>query len=111
MVLGDNIIETNILKAATLGGILVMTVEFIAFLFLLIGGLLVLHQRGALHAYQLVASVVFLVFAVWFVAVLLLGVWSPGTLRRLLSWLQRLLNRLPVSHKAKTMRQANSTAK
>jgi uncharacterized membrane protein YbhN (UPF0104 family) len=76
---------------ATLGAILVMAAEFAAFLVLLAGGLLYLRARGLLQAYQLVAAIIFLAIVAWFVLVLLLGAWSPRSLRGLIGRLHRLL--------------------
>jgi uncharacterized protein (TIRG00374 family) len=76
--------------SATLGTILVMAAEFAAFLVLLAGGLLYLRESGELQVFQSVAAIIFLVIVAWFVAVLLLGAWSPNTLRWLIGRLQKL---------------------
>jgi uncharacterized protein (TIRG00374 family) len=79
---------------ATVGTLLVLVADFIAFSLVLIIGLTYLFLQHHLKAYEILASAILLLIITALSSVLLLGTWQPNRLRRLLGWLQRTLNRL-----------------
>jgi phosphatidylglycerol lysyltransferase len=79
---------------ATAGTLLVLVADFIAFSLVLIIGLIYLFLQHNLKAYEIFASAILLLIITALSSVLLLGLWQPDRLRRLLGWLQCTLNRL-----------------
>ncbi len=79
---------------AAAGTILVLVADYSAFALVMISGMVVLFTTSNLHAYEVIAAVILLVFILSLSSVLLLGLWHPATLGRLLGWVQRTLTRL-----------------
>jgi uncharacterized membrane protein YbhN (UPF0104 family) len=79
---------------AAAGMVLVLAADFGAFTLVLIVGLVYLFLYHDLKSYEIVGAVVLLLIIGGLTGILLLGLWGPDWLRRLLSWLQRAANRL-----------------
>jgi phosphatidylglycerol lysyltransferase len=79
---------------ATVGTLLVLVADFSAFLVILVGGLVYLFTHHNLKYYETVAAAILLVIIGGLTALLLLGLWRPQWLHRLLSWVMRLANRI-----------------
>lgn len=79
---------------AAVGYLLVLVADFSAFLILLVGGLVYLFTHHNLKIYETIAAVLLLVIIGGLTALLLLGLWRPQWLQRLLAWIKRLVNRL-----------------
>jgi len=79
---------------ATAGTVLVLVADFSAFTLVLIVGLIYLFLEHDLKAYEVIGAAILLLIIGGLTGVLLLGLWAPARLRRLLSWLQRAANRL-----------------
>jgi phosphatidylglycerol lysyltransferase len=78
---------------ATVGTLLVLVADFSAFLLILLAGVVYLFTHHDLKIYESLAAVILLGVIGSLTAMLLLGLWRPEWLRRLLSWVQRLVNR------------------
>ena len=76
------------------GALLVLTLDLATLVPLLALALAFLALEKALVAYQLVGSVIFLLFLASLIAALLLGRWEPEVLRRLLSLVQQGIDRV-----------------
>ena len=81
---------------AAAGTILVLVADYSAFSLVMIGGMVVLFTTRNLHAYEVGAAAILLVFIISLSSILLLGLWRPATLGRLLAWAQRTLTGLAV---------------
>jgi uncharacterized protein (TIRG00374 family) len=81
---------------AAAGTVLVLAANFSAFTLVLIVGLVYLFLHHNLQTYEIVGAAVLLLIISSLAGVLLLGLWQPDWLRRLLGWLQRTVNRLAV---------------
>jgi phosphatidylglycerol lysyltransferase len=79
---------------AAAGTLLVLAADFSAFALVLIVGLAYLFLYHDLKAYEIVGAGVLLVIIGGLTGILLLGLWQPDWLRRLLGWLQQAVNRL-----------------
>lgn len=79
---------------AAVGTLLTLAADFGTFALVLIAGLLILFQNHDLQLYEIVAALILLLVVCLMAAVLLLGIWLPNRLRRLLHWLQRTINGL-----------------
>lgn len=79
---------------AAAGTLLSMTAEFSTFALVLVLGLAVLFTQHNLKAYEAVAALALLLIIGGLSAVLLVGLWRPEYLRRLLQWLQEQINYL-----------------
>jgi phosphatidylglycerol lysyltransferase len=79
---------------ATVGTLLVLVADFSAFLVVLVGGLAYLFTHHNLKYYETIAAVILLVIIGGLTAFLLLGLWRPEWLHRLLTWTQKLANRI-----------------
>jgi phosphatidylglycerol lysyltransferase len=79
---------------AAAGFLLQMATDYGAFCLMLIVGLFVLAQRADLHWYELAAALILLLYVASISGALLLGLWLPLWLHKLLAWLQRQVNRL-----------------
>jgi phosphatidylglycerol lysyltransferase len=77
----------------TAGTLLVQVADFATFILVLIVGLAYLYSQHDLKAYESLGTVVLLLIVSGLTSVLLLGLWQPDRLRRLLGWLQGILNR------------------
>jgi uncharacterized protein (TIRG00374 family) len=80
-------------KAAA-GTLLVLVADFMAFTLVLGVGLAYLFLQHDLQAYQLVGTLAFVAMTGSLVAMLLLVVWQPEQLRRLLGWLRLRVNQV-----------------
>ncbi|MCS6907087.1 MAG: lysylphosphatidylglycerol synthase transmembrane domain-containing protein [Anaerolineales bacterium] len=78
----------------TLAGILFLLVDYVAFLFILALGLIVLFRRHDLDLAEIVASILLLLLALGIAAVIFIGARSPLTLGKILAGLARAINRL-----------------
>jgi phosphatidylglycerol lysyltransferase len=79
---------------AAAGTVLVLVADFSAFTLVLVVGLAYLFLQHNLEVYEIIGTIVLLLFIGSLTSVLLLGLWQPDRLRRLLNWLQRTVNRL-----------------
>ena len=79
---------------AAVGYLLVMVADFSAFLVILVGGLIYLFTHHNLKYYETIAAAFLLVIIGGLTAFLLLGLWRPQWLHRLLTWVQKLANRI-----------------
>jgi len=79
---------------AAAGTVLVLVADFSAFTLVLIVGLVYLFLQHDLKAYEIAGAAILLLFIGGLTGVLLLGLWQPDWLRRLLGWLQRTINRM-----------------
>jgi phosphatidylglycerol lysyltransferase len=79
---------------ATVGTLLVLVADFSAFLVLLLGGMIYLFTHHNLKFYESIAAVILLVIIGGLTAFLLLGLWRPQWLDRLLHWVMRVANRI-----------------
>jgi uncharacterized protein (TIRG00374 family) len=79
---------------AAAGTILVLVADYSAFSLVMISGMIVLFATRNLHAYEVIAAVILLVFIISLSSILLMGLWRPARLGRLLAWLQRTLTRI-----------------
>ncbi len=79
---------------ATVGYLLVLVADFSAFLVLLVAGLIYLFTHHTLKFYESIAAVILLIIIGGLTAFLLLGLWRPQWLSRLLAWVQKLANRI-----------------
>lgn len=78
---------------AAAGVLLVLTVDFLAFTILLALGMVVLASSGQLHAYDITAAAILLLLIGGLTVALLLGLWRPHLLLRILHFTQRVVNR------------------
>lgn len=76
------------------GALLAIISDFSAFSLILVTGLAYLFINKDLKVYELVAAVLLLALTVGMTSILLLGLWQPALLRRLLDWVHRLVNGL-----------------
>ena len=79
---------------AAAGTVLVLVADFSVFTLVLIAGLVTLFLYHDLQTYEIVGAAILLLIIGGLTGVLLLGLWAPNRLRRLLGWLQRAVNRL-----------------
>ena len=79
---------------ATVGTLLVLVADFTAFLAILVFGVIYLFTHHNLKIYESAAAVILLVIIAGLTGFLLLGLWRPEWLHRLLTWTKRLANRL-----------------
>jgi len=79
---------------AAAGMVLVLAADYTGFAVLLIAGLAYLFATRHLYAYQIIASLILLAVIAGLSGVLLLGLWRPAMLRRLLNWIQATLLRI-----------------
>jgi len=76
------------------GIVLVLVTEFSAFLPLLALGLVYLFLQHDLELYQIIGAILMVLLIMGLTAVLLLGLWRPGVLHRLLLWTKLVANRV-----------------
>jgi len=81
---------------AAAGTLLVQVADFSSFALVLFAGMIYLLSQHDLQSYEVVAAVVLLIITVGMAGVLLLGLWRPHHLRRLLAWFQQTVNRLVI---------------
>jgi glycosyltransferase 2 family protein len=81
--------------------VLVLAADYSAFALLLIGGLAYLFVTRNLWFYQVLASVILLLFIAGLSGILILGIVRPSALHRVLNWVQQLLARLAHTFKRK----------
>jgi phosphatidylglycerol lysyltransferase len=74
--------------------LLQMAADFSAFTLILIFGLIFLFRQHDLKSYEIVASIILFGLTLGLCSVLLLGLWRPESLRSLLGWFRRQVNRL-----------------
>jgi phosphatidylglycerol lysyltransferase len=79
---------------AAAGVLLQLILDYSAFALILISGLLYLFARHDLQLYEVIGAAILLALTLVLGSVLLLGLWRPTRLEGVLSWLQRLVNRL-----------------
>ena len=79
---------------AAAGTVLVLATDFGAFTLVLIVGLLYLFLYHDLKSYEVAGAAILLLIVGGLTGILLLGLWGPDWLSRLLGWLQRTANRL-----------------
>lgn len=76
------------------GTVLVLVADFCAFALVLIASLVYLSLQHQLKIYAIFGTFALFVIISGLSSLLLLGLWQPGRLYRLLNWLQRSINRL-----------------
>jgi uncharacterized protein (TIRG00374 family) len=74
------------------GSLLYLIANLAAFFVVLVVGMIYLFVQDNLRSYQVIAALTLVFFMALMVGVLLLGLWRPALLRRLLAWIQRTLN-------------------
>ncbi len=79
-----------------IGTLLVWIADFGTFTLVLIAGMSILLVYHDLKVYEVAGAVALLVMITALAGAMLLGLWQPGLLHRLLSWVQRTANRLMV---------------
>jgi uncharacterized protein (TIRG00374 family) len=79
---------------AAAGTLLVYIFDFAAFALVLLVGMFHLFLQHHLHLYEVVGAAILLLMTGGMAGVLVLGLWQPEQLRRLLFWLQGAVNRL-----------------
>jgi phosphatidylglycerol lysyltransferase len=79
---------------AAAGVLLQMIADFSAFVLILIPGMIYLFIKHDLKTYEIGAGAVLLLMTVGMSTILILGIWKPEVLRRLLNWLQRTAIRI-----------------
>ncbi|NJD59641.1 MAG: flippase-like domain-containing protein [Anaerolineae bacterium] len=77
---------------ATVGTLLVMVADFSAFLVVLVTGMIYLFTHHNLKYYESLTAALLLLVIGGLTSFLLLGLWRPLWLRRILSWAQRFAN-------------------
>jgi uncharacterized protein (TIRG00374 family) len=76
---------------ATSGNLLATVIEFSAFLLVLVVGMVHLFIQHDLKIYEIIASIALVIWIGIQTAVLLLGLWRPALLRKLLDYVQRFI--------------------
>jgi phosphatidylglycerol lysyltransferase len=79
---------------AAAGTILVLATDFIILTIILVIGLIYLFLRHDLAVYEIIGAIVLCLMTASLCSVLILGLWQPERLHRLLGWLQRTANGL-----------------
>ncbi len=79
---------------AAIGTLLVLVADFTAFLIILVTGLIYLFTHHTLKYYESIVAVILLLVIGTLTAFLLLGLWRPEWLQKLLDWVRRLANRI-----------------
>ena len=79
---------------AAAGVLLQLIADFASFSILLVIGMIYLFTQHDLKSYEVVGAVILLLIILGLTAILLIGLWSPALLRRILEWVQRLANGL-----------------
>jgi uncharacterized protein (TIRG00374 family) len=74
------------------GSLLYIISNLAAFFVVLVTGMIYLFVQDNLRAYQVIAALTLVLFMALLTGVLLLGLWRPAVLRRLLGWIQRTVN-------------------
>jgi phosphatidylglycerol lysyltransferase len=78
------------------GTLLELIAELTSFTLVLSAGLIYLFQQKDLKSYEVIGALLLLAIVIALTGVLLMGLWQPSLLHRLLDWLQRIANRLSV---------------
>lgn len=78
---------------AAAGVLLMMITDFLGFTFLLVAGLIILFKQQDLKIYELVASGLLILITISLASLLFMGSWRPSLQKRLLHWVQSLVNR------------------
>ncbi|HET6456800.1 MAG TPA: flippase-like domain-containing protein [Armatimonadota bacterium] len=76
------------------GALLVLITELTAFVLVLVVGMAYLFRQHDLQTYEIVGAVLLMLLIASLSAVLLLGLWWPDLLRRLLTWAESVTNRV-----------------
>ncbi len=79
---------------AAIGTLLVMVADFTAFLIILLTGLVYLFTHHNLKYYESIVAIILLLVIGTMTSFLLLGLWRPEWLQKLLTWVQRFANRI-----------------
>ena len=79
---------------ATAGTLLQLIADFSSFTLVLIIGLIYLFTQHDMQPYEILAALILLGFTVGLSGILMLGLWRPALLQRLLCWLQHSAYRL-----------------
>ncbi len=74
---------------AAAGTLLTLVVDFSAFSLLLAVGIIYLFRQADLRPYQVTGAILFLLFILLLSSLLLLGLWQPAILQRVLVWCHR----------------------
>lgn len=79
---------------AAIGTLLVMVADFSAFLIVLVTGMVYLITHHSLKYYESIVAVVLLLVIGTMTGFLLLGLWRPEWLQKILTWVQKFANRI-----------------
>jgi uncharacterized protein (TIRG00374 family) len=79
---------------ATAGSVLVQVADYSTFIPILSTGLVYLFYQHDLKFYEVIATILLLLVIIGLSCILLLGLWKPVHLRRLLTWVQSTGNRI-----------------
>lgn len=79
---------------AAVGTLLTLIADFSAFFLVLILGLVYLFMQHNLEPYEILGALILFFMTLALSSVLILGVWTPSVLPRLLGWVQATANRL-----------------
>ena len=79
---------------AAAGALLVLVSELTAFTLILVVGMAYLFRQHDLQVYEIVGAILLMLLIGSLSAVLLLGLWWPELLRRVLGWVERASNRI-----------------
>jgi phosphatidylglycerol lysyltransferase len=77
---------------AAIGTLMVMVADLGAFSIALLAGLVILFVNGSLHYYEVGAAAILLSATFVMAIILVIGLWRPGTLKRILKGIQRAAN-------------------
>ena len=81
-------------SSTSTGLILQLIADYTAFTIILVVGMLYLFGQHDLKTYEILTALILLLITLGLTAVMLMGLWSPVLLRRLLAWLQNMANGL-----------------
>ena len=84
---------------AAAGTLLQLVADFSAFVGVLIVGLVYLFSQHDLQLFEVIGAIILLLITVGLSSILLLGLWRPSALMRILKWVQRAVNNLAARFK------------
>ena len=86
---------------AAIGALLVLVADYSALALVLVPAMVYLFLHHGLRSYEILGALVLLVMVVGLSTVLLMGIWQPERLRRLLGWVQTKAGQLAVALRRK----------
>lgn len=79
---------------AVIGTLMVWIADFSSFALVLVAGIIILVNYHDLKLYEVAGALVLIIIIASLTGAILLGLWQPALLRRVLGWVQRTVNRL-----------------